>query len=195
MSIFIDTPPDCTLTTSFYDLTKYHDGSRKFNEAIQNMKTLLEVPCYLVIYTDNECFKEIQKIRNSYGLEHLTKYILQEFEELHYYSYINVIKNNRTAYWPTRDERTCAENHLLVNNKINFLKKTIELNPFQTTKFGWIDANIGPNFSKIAENYNKDMLIDILRCVDEKLHIQILNVTNKEYKRKEHKRAFYEYYR
>ena len=54
--------PDCTLTTSCFDLTKYHKGSRSLEECINNMRALLEVPCYLVIFTDNNCINLIKEI-------------------------------------------------------------------------------------------------------------------------------------
>jgi len=188
-------PPDCTLTTSCFDLTKFHKGSRSLKEAIQNMRTLLEVPCYLVIYTDSNCFELIREIRNEYGLDHLTKYVISKFEDLYYYKFIEDVKKNRSVYWPTRDDRTCSENHLLQISKVDFVKQTILSNPFNTATFGWIDANIGVKFSKIAEDYHKDMLLDVLRSVGEKLHVQILNVTDKKYKDTENKREFYQAYR
>jgi hypothetical protein len=196
-------PPDCTLTTSCFDLTQFHPGSRSLKEAIEKMRTLLSVPCYLVIYTDINCFEMIQRIRNEYSLDHLTKYVVQRFESLYYYKYIDVVKKNRLVYWPTRDERTCAENHLLQISKVDFVKQTILSNPFSTTTFGWIDANCGIGFSKIAENYmgkqtidTKELLLSVLRSVPvDKLHLQVLNVVDKKFKEKEAKREFYSCYR
>jgi len=190
--------PDCTLTTSCFDLTKFHPGSRSLEEAIEKMRTLLEVPCYLIIYTDSACFDKIYSLRRQWN--HLTKYVVQNFEDLHYYKFIDIVKKNRLTYWPTRDARTCAENHILQISKIDFVKQTINSNPFGTKTFGWIDANSGVNFSKIAEDYynepGKNMLIDVLNVVpSDKLHIQVLNVTDKRFKQREHKREFYSSYK
>ena len=44
--------PDCTLVTSCFDLTKYNTHSRSFDDSLDKMKSLLEVPCYLIIFTD-----------------------------------------------------------------------------------------------------------------------------------------------
>ena len=196
--------PDCTLTTSCFDLTRFHPGSRSLNEAIEKMRTLLSVPCYLVIYTDTECFEIIQSIRNEYGLDNLTKYVVQRFETLYYYKYVDIVKKNRCVYWPTRDSRTCAENHILQISKVDFVRQTILTNPFQTTTFGWIDANCGIGFSKIAEDYlgtgekvnPAELLLKVLRSVPvDKLHLQVLNVTDKRFKEKGAKREFYSSYR
>jgi hypothetical protein len=70
--------PDCTLTTCCFDLTSFHKKSRPLNESINNMKTLLEVPCYFVIYADSNCMSQIKEIRNSFGLNDITCYIQME---------------------------------------------------------------------------------------------------------------------
>ena len=165
--------PDCTLTTACFDLTKYNINSRPLTDSINNMRELLGVPCYLVIYTDNNCIDLIKEIRNSFNLNHITKYIVNDFEQLSYYKYNDIIKKNRDTYWPTRDVRTCSESHLLCCSKFNFVLNTINENPFNTTRFGWIDANLSKNFSKICEDFNNVLLLDILNNNSEKFHIQI----------------------
>ena len=119
--------PDCTLITSCFDLTKYHKGSRTLEDCINNMKSLLEVPCYLVIFTDNNCINFIKEIRNSFNLHDITHYIVCDFEKIEYYKYNDIVKSNRAINWPTKDERTCSESHILVCNKI---KHIIILCPF-----------------------------------------------------------------
>jgi len=188
--------PNCTLTTACFDLTRFNNKSRNLNEAISNMKVLLTVPCYLVIHTDSICIDSIKEIRNSYNLDHLTRYVVTNFEDLSNFPYLDKIKSNREKYWPTRDERTSSESHLLCCNKFNFVLQTIYTNPFNTTKFGWIDGtNLKNNFSAICENYKDGMLLDILHNSSDKFHIQILNVTDKKYKNIDNKREYYEKYR
>ena len=187
--------PNCTLTTSCFDLTKYHRGSRTLEECINNMRALLEVPCYLVIFTDNNCVDLIKKIRTSFGLDNITHYIVNDFEKLNYYKYNDIIKANRTMYWPTKDERTCSESHLLVCNKFDFVLKTIKMNPFNTIKFGWIDSSLGSKVMRICENYSIDIFLNVLNNISEKFHIQILNVNDKKYKLDEYKKEYYQQYR
>jgi hypothetical protein len=188
--------PDCTLTTACFSLTKFHDKSRPLQECVQNMKGLLEIPCYLVIYSDSLCMTLIKEIRGSFGLDHLTHYVQIEFHELPKYYLLEQIKRNRESYYPTRDERTCAESHLVTISKPDFLLKTIESNPFTTTKFGWIDANLGSNnLSKVCENYENNMLLSVLNNLTDKFHIQILNVCDKKFKDPSNKREMYEQYR
>jgi hypothetical protein len=185
--------PACTLITACFDLTQYHTGSRSLEASIANMQPLLTVPCYLVIFTDQNCIEEIKRIRSN--LNSLTQYIVIDFTELEFYKYVDLIKKNRIEYHPTKDERTCAESHMLCCSKFNFVLQVMKTNPFNTSKFGWIDANIGANFSKICTNYENHMLLHILNNISEKFHIQVLNVCDKKYMDTALKKEMYLEYR
>jgi hypothetical protein len=192
----MNTPPDCTLTTACFDLNKYNPCSRKFEDIKTAITPLLEVPCYLVIYTDEHCIDTIKQVRQSFQLEHLTKYIVTKIEDLPFYQYISMIQSNRENYWPTRDERTCSESHLLCCSKFNFVLDTIQTNPFQTSKFGWIDSFVGNNFSKICEEYTPGKLLHILNhSFENKFSIQVLASADKKFKVPENKREYYSIYR
>jgi hypothetical protein len=188
--------PDCTLVTCCFDLTKYNNKSRNLYDSIQNMKSLLETPCYIVIFTDNISVDIIKKIRDDNNLDKYTKYVVCELDELESFQYLNIVKKNRENYHPTKDERTCAESHLVCCSKFELVLKTINLNPFNTSKFGWIDSNIGVNFSKICTNYKNNMLLRILQnCSVDKFHLQILNVNNKKYINEENLKEYYNSYK
>lgn len=186
-------PPDCTLVTCCFDLTQYNKLGRNLDDSINKMKSLLIIPCYLVIFTDNICLEKIKNIRGN--LDCFTKYIINDFKDLNIYKYNEIVKKNRLIYHPTKDERTCSESHLICCNKFNFVLQIIESNPFNTTKFGWIDGNIGDNFSKICLNYDNNILLNILNRVTDKFHIQILNVCDKKFKDINLKKEMYDQYR
>jgi len=185
--------PNCTLTTACFNLSKYNNGCLSLSKTISNIEPLLKLYCYLVIYTDNICIDFIREIRGVYN--NITKYIVINFEDLPTYKYLEIIKKNREIYHPTKDERTCAESHLICSSKFYFVRQVIDFNPFNTDKFGWIDSNVRENFSKICENYTDEMLLNILHTNDDKFHINILNVVDKKYKLPENKKEFYERYR
>jgi hypothetical protein len=71
----------------------------------------------------------------------------------------------------------------------------MDANPFRTSRFGWIDANIGKGFSKIAENYQPGMLLDCLYTASDKFHIQVLTAIDKKFLKKENKPEYYQQYR
>lgn len=187
--------PDCTLVTACYDLNRFNSNSRKIEEILEKMNSLLETPCYLVIFTDKILYDKIHSIRSGYGLNHLTLYITKEIEELNMYKYIDIVKSNREKYHPTKDDRTCNETHIICCSKFDFVLDIIHRNPFNTSKFGWIDSNVGVNFSKICKDYKKNMLLYVLHNSSEKFHIQILNAEDKKYIKTENLKEYYENYR
>ena len=188
--------PDVTLTTACYDLSKYHTGSRSIEENIKNMETLLEIECYLCIFGDTKTIPLIKQIRNGrYGLGQLTQYIVKGIEDIWSYTYAEKVRKNRLEYYPTESTRDSVESHILVCNKFDFVLNTIHINPFRTSKFGWIDANIGINGAKISQYYNKGLLPKILQNVTDKFHIQILNVEDKALVHPHRLREYYGQYR
>jgi tetratricopeptide (TPR) repeat protein len=117
-------------------------------------------------------------------------------EDLDSFKYIEQVKNNREKYHPTRDERTCAESHLVCSSKFELVLKSIKMNPFNTKKFGWIDSSIGKNFSKICINYKNNMLLNVLhKCENDKFHLQILNVCDKNLINDNRLHEYYNQYR
>jgi len=185
--------PDCTLTTGCFLLNKYNPHSRTIEDTIKGMETLLSVPCYLVIYCNAPLEEHIRNKRESYNLSSLTKIIVKEVEELWAYQFADKIRENRETYWPTRDARVSVESMVVVFNKFNLVLNTIRENPFNTSKFGWIDGSLGLNGSKIcAEGNFNNLLLYNLTNVTDKFHLQILNVEDKKYKLDEFKREFYQ---
>ena len=187
---------NCTLVTACFDCSKYNKYCRSINDFLYAIDSLLKTPCYLVIYTDRDLHEHIMKKRNEYGMSSLTKYIIMDVEDLDSFQYIDVVKKNREQYHPSKDKRTCAESHLVCCSKFELVLKTIESNPFNTTKFGWIDAAVGVNFSKVCTDYKNNMLLDILeRCDDNKFYIQVLNSCNKKFTKSENFKEYYQQYR
>ena len=63
--------PDCTLVTACYVFTSYHAKSRNVEETLQTMDALLAIPCYLVIYCNQELEQPLLQQRST--MLHLTK--------------------------------------------------------------------------------------------------------------------------
>lgn len=183
--------PDCTLTTACYLFEK--SQTRTLEQTLDSTRSLLQIPCYLVIYCNAIMEPHLRQLRGPYM--NLTRIIVKEFDELWCASLLDKVNANREKFWPTRDHRTCAETHLLTCNKADFVLQTIESNPFHTTKFGWIDSNIGVNGSKISHDPGNHRLLNVLHHLTDKFHLQLLNVTDKKYKKKEWKQEYYMEYR
>jgi hypothetical protein len=181
---------------------QYNPKCRTIDESIHLITPLLKIPVFLVIYGSKKTIPIIESIRNNFGHKHITKYIIQELEELWTYQFLDQVKANRQQYWPTRDERTCSESHIVCCNKFDFVMDTIYTNPFNTTHFGWIDAFLGTPDGKglrICENYQPytvpRILHQIVASESPHFHIQVLNVNDKKFLKPEHKREYYGQYR
>ena len=148
--------PNCTLVTACYDLHKYNTKCRTTAECLHLIDPLLQIPVYLVIYGSKTTIPAIRARRHKY--DKITKYIEMELEDLWTYQFLEQVKQNRAAYWPTRDERTCAESHIICCNKFDFLLETMTINPFNTTHFGWIDAYLGKASDKVLADYKASTL-------------------------------------
>jgi hypothetical protein len=189
------TIPDCTIVSASFCFSDVHSKARSLKETIKSLDTLLRVPCYLVLYGDSQTIPLMMEKRNSYGLQTITCYKEQSPNDLWSFQYLQKVKENREVYHPTKDERTCAETHLITCNKFDFVLQIINENPFGTSKFGWVDSNLGENASKICEEFDIFKMNYLLSNITDKFHIQIMNVCDKKYKKEELKREYYEQYR
>ena len=192
--------PSVTMVTACFDMRKYHSRARNMDETIAGLDVLLNMPIYLIIHCDAFYLPHIREKRTKFGFDAITQYVEETWEELWASSYIDKVKQNRAAYWPTMDHRTCAESHLLCCNKFDFVQQAIQKNPFQTSLFGWIDAHLHVGGEtqdiKIAEQYTTNFVPQVLSQIDDdKFHIQVLNVNDKKFLMPEHKREFYQHYR
>jgi len=177
-------------TANFY----FNDQTRSITDCIKNMKTLLQIPCNLVIYCNNPLYQGIKEIRDEANLSEKTVYNVMDFSSIWSYQFRDKINENRKIYWPTRDPRAGVESHIITNNKFDFVLSTINTNPFKTTKFAWLDANIGVNGSKIAKNFTNEKFINLLDQVGPKFHIQILGVVDKKYVQEQFLKEYYSIY-
>jgi len=187
--------PDCTLVSACFCVYKNNPHSFSMEEILKRSNTLLNMPCFLVLYGDTDTISMMREKRLENGFDDITQYIELELDELWTYNYKDAVIQNRAIFWPTADARAQIDSHLITCNKFDFLLKVIERNPFQTSKFGWIDCFLHENGSKICENYSNELLVDILNKINDKYHIQVLNVTNKKYILKPHKKEYYLQYR
>ncbi len=183
--------PDCTLVTACYDLSKYSNNARTKEETISLFDSLFRVPIYLVIFCDKALEATVRETREKYKLEKLTKIIVQEFEELWCWQFAEKFKSNLTTCKTTPCNRAFPERCLFFLNKMNFVKQTINNNPFNTTKFGWIDSGVYKDGIKLCENNFDNLLLHSLKHAPNKFHLTILDVQDKKFKLDKYKLEFY----
>lgn len=154
-----------TLVTGYFNLNKrqYHkDHHKDPSYYLNHARKLLQLPINFVIFTDPE-FKEVfQNMRQ--GVEAKTLIIDYPLEQHEYYKYYEqLVKFSQKN--PVRNN-TYPPYHIVIQwSKFTMLKKIINLNPFKTSHFGWIDAAIchcGQNDEiDIVPEYIEEAFIDI----------------------------------
>lgn len=189
--------PDCTVVTCCYDTSKFNSHALSTSEALKRIDGILQLPVYLIVYTETFFYNEILERRRSYGHEHITVVHNIDIVQIWAFQYLQTVKENQEKYHPTKDARTSPESHLVTINKFDFVLRSIEENPFSTNKFCWLDAflTLDRTLIRICENYEPNMILKILNIQSAKFHIQILNVNDKKYKMHQHKREYYSTYR
>ena len=189
--------PNCTLVTACFCMQKYNKYSYTIDNILIAIEAVMEMPCYVVFFGDEITIPIMKERREILNLQHLSKFIMTQPEKLWSFNLLDKVKRNRKIYHLTKDVRNCAETYLITANKFDFVLQIIELNPFNTTKFGWIDCFLSTKDKKclISENYTPVTILYILNNITDKFHIQILNVNDKKYKLDEYKREYYSKHR
>lgn len=115
-----------TCVSGYWNVKNKHD-----NKYISWMKKSLRINCPYVFFTNEENLEMIKECRN--GLP--THYIICSIEEFHTYKY----KSRMIEH-----ERHCPsiELNLIWNEKIFLMNKALQLNPFMSDFFIWVDAGI-----------------------------------------------------
>lgn len=138
-----------TIITCLYDIRKKEGSTPQsihtINDYLELSKHMLQVHLPMVIFTDEENItRHISKVRTGYGLLDKTVIINLPFEETFFYKDLNVLKERMNQYsivnW--NKEKDTPLYVLLNNNKFDFLQRAMQLNPFHTNFFLWMDMGI-----------------------------------------------------
>jgi protein YibB len=151
-----------TLVTCFYNINRenWKTFTRSTDVYFKKVENLFNKKNPIVIFTTenyvNKCI-EIRKKTDTFLI--YTKIIVIPFEELMYYDKIDKIREiqqNNIINIPN-DSRDCPEfcipeYIILINNKLNFIKKVADENIFNSSIFQWVDFGLHTNLFK---NNNK----------------------------------------
>lgn len=167
---------ECTVVTAYYDFDR---KKHKSEEYYIWMKYLLNLPCKMVIFVGEQKTNDIVKsYRKSF--DNTTKIILLPVEELYCYKMMD--------YWNKdyhRDHEKFRHDpflYLIWNEKTNFLKRTKDMNPFDTEFLCWTDIGIirDQYVAQNIQNFPSSKMLSI--CDKSKAHLLLINpFTQEEY--------------
>jgi hypothetical protein len=110
---------------------------------------MLIIQCPMVIFCDKNSVTKIEEIRNNTSSLYPTKLITIDFTEFYSYKYMDIFEQQ----YETKDHEKFHNVYLYLiwNEKTHFLKRAIEINPFSTDYFLWVDIGCfrEPNYSFI----------------------------------------------
>lgn len=139
-----------TIVTGFFDIgrDKWNMFSRGIDTYLCNAKRNLSINENMIIFIDEKFIETVNEYRASHmnktliipmKKENLPKYILK--------SKIDKIMQDenfkKDILFPNVPEMCVAEYNIIMWSKVDLLWKAIELNPFESTHFCWLDFGLG----------------------------------------------------
>ena len=102
---------------------------------------MITLPYNLIVYTDQKLYPKLWKIRKRYNLLEKTYfYVLNKVEDLPFFIYYHKIVENRSSSPVYEHSRNTPLYFIMAASKSSFMiQKSIQLNPFNSTHFAWID--------------------------------------------------------
>jgi hypothetical protein len=168
---------NATIVTMFYkirekepnpDGTKFSRSVDKYIELAKQFIMKLNYP--LIVFTDDdELIQFIHEERKSYADK--TRVINKKFEDTYYYKYVDRLKELQQTF-TIRNGNVKQETPMYIilnNNKFDFMEDAIQLNPFNSTHFVWMDFGI----NHVAKNYDK--IHDWIRQVPDNIKQMCIN--------------------
>jgi hypothetical protein len=154
-----------TIVTSYFKLNKSKASHDKYMEWMQNF-LIIDNP--MVIFCDDKMYNSIRTLRKDKLRK--TLILVTSFEEFHCYKY----SKDFLEHAKLDAEISVGHSFLLYmiwNEKSNFLKRAIDINPFNSDYFVWCDIGCfrrpnteflnWPNPARISE-MNKDKVLLLL---------------------------------
>lgn len=140
-----------TIVTMFYNIrekegNKYSES--KLNHSVNRYfdfakKFILTLPYNLMVFTDcAECIDMVKTERENY--KNQTYICNKKFEDTHFYKYLERLEDLQKKYpiYNANLEHETPMYIILNNNKFDFMETAINLNPFDSSHFIWMDFGI-----------------------------------------------------
>jgi hypothetical protein len=141
-----------TIVTMFYDIRKldntHINDNRQKNKYIELAKQFILLLPYPIIFfiddEDNETYNIIYNIRNELNLLHFTHIFKFDLKKTYFYKDLLKLEELQTKFFIHNGDlkHETPLYIILTNNKLYFVEKAIELNPFNSSHFIWMDFGI-----------------------------------------------------
>lgn len=139
-----------TFVTGYFDINRHQwkTHGREQNLYFENAKRVLSVTHPMIVFIDEKYFNFIKEHRKQYD-EKYTVLIKCNFEDLKYFSLkkdiFEIMNSNEYKSGladPTVPEVWNPDYNIVIWSKLALIMRAINLNPFNSTHFGWIDFGL-----------------------------------------------------
>ena len=176
------------IISCFYDISTIDDNKNIYKSEDIYFKNaenfILKLPYYLIIFIDDNI--NSQRIENRIlksRLDYLDKTIIikKKICDTYYYSCVNKIQKINTQNNLIKIYRNFDPYYLAITyNKLFFVKYAIELNPFNSTHFFWIDFGISYVLNSINLNTLFNELSVIMKNIPDKIRQMSLSYSDNQ---------------
>lgn len=144
---------DYTVVTAWYDVRTKENHPLKDKTTddyfcttdtyFEKAAPFFQKPFPMVIYTEPR-FRERILAARPIELHEKTRFIFKDYDELHLYDQFAIFEENhhKNPVINLDVQKFTPLYKFLVNQKTNFVKEVVEMNPFQTTSFAWMDLRL-----------------------------------------------------
>lgn len=167
-----------SIVTSLYNLTDVHRGdSRSWNDYLDWFGKTLQIKCPFIIFTEEETVDFIREQRKDLPT-HITTTKLEEVPLYHLKDTIqNVLNSSEYKEEMSDINRVECKNSMysiIQYSKFKWLKKSSELNPFNSKYFFWLDAGASRflDSSDYKEEYPSQEALTQLKQIDNTFLLQ-----------------------
>jgi hypothetical protein len=165
---------DITLTTCFFRYAQ-PEGRPVYPLEHYIDNQLVSAQVNLVVYGDSDYVDLFMERRTEAGLAKMTLGVPMAMKDLAVWTQRDKVEENRSIDWPDHDEFTpLTDAYLVAHAKFELVQKTIQNNPFNTTKFGWIAPKLLTKFKSTGVD-----LVTALMSVTDKLHVVIITAVDR----------------
>jgi len=144
---------DYTVVTAWYDVRTKENHPLKdkttddyfctTNTYFEKAAVFFQKPFPMVIFTEPRFQEKILAARPA-ELHDKTRFIFRDYDELAFCSYLPKFEENhhKNQVINLDPQKFTPLYKFVVNQKTNFVKEVVEMNPFHTTSFAWMDLRL-----------------------------------------------------
>lgn len=148
---------DWTFVTGFLDIRDYDKdysvSVRTPEEYLSNSDFIFKFDIPIICFCDSKFVDIIREKRKSFSSQ--TQVYPYSFSDLPKLKYLQILQEERRKVCQMPNKYSGGY-YLLVNSKLDFMKKAIELNPFSSSYFAWIDFGLS-YLCSVHQEFPKDI--------------------------------------